>query len=144
MLRSLLVLKEQTTRYFQQERTKVACALPTHGRMSDKRHAAHMNRKTEAQNSKSRDKRVHGHISDKRHAAHMKGRTEALNEQSCDKRVAQDDRHTVVATLDLQIVLLDPRPFASMSYFKTKLARLDVSRHNFSTKTAPCSLWHGG
>ena len=45
-------------------------------------------------------------IKDKRYATHMKRKTEAHYEISRDKRVAKDNRHTVVVTLDLQVVLL--------------------------------------
>ena len=83
-----------------------------------------------------------GHISDERHAAHIKRKTEAQNEKLHEKRLATDN--SVVITLNLQVVLLAPRLFANVSYFKTKLACHDVTLYSLGTKTAPCYLWHGG
>ena len=120
------------------------CSSNVYGHISDDRHATHMKRKTEAQNSKSRDKRVYGRVSHKRLAVHMKRKTEAQNEKLRDRSVAKDYRHTAVVTLDLQVVLLAPKLFANVSYFKTKLACHDVTLYNLETKTAPCRLWHEG
>ena len=72
----------------------------------------------------------------------MKRKTEAQNEKLHEKRLATDN--SVVITLNLQVVLLAPRLFANVSYFKTKLACHDVTLYSLGTKTAPCYLWHGG
>ena len=41
-------------------------------------------------------------------------------------------------------MLLAPRLFASVSYFKTKHACHDVTLYHLATKTAACYLWHKG
>ena len=83
-----------------------------------------------------------GQCSQKEYDTHMKRKQEAQDEKTRDKRLAEDDRSVLVITMDLQIVLLAPKLFANASYYKTKLSCHNFTVYDVATRDCTCYFWH--
>lgn len=61
-----------------------------------------------------------------------------------DKSASLNNPKLLVATLDLQAVLLCPKSMSSATYYKRKLAVHNFTIYNVATKDTVCYLWHEG
>src|SRR5688572_16463813 len=76
---------------------------------------------------------------------HVREKDLARNCKEADKKLAVENPKTVlVATVDLQQVLLCPKSQSSATYYKRKLAVHNFTVYNLGTSSVDCYMWHEG
>ncbi len=87
-----------------------------------------------------------GNITDEDWQCHRAAVEAARKEKATDKKHAleEDEKKTLVLTMDLQAVLLAPRLQASALYYKTKLCVHNFTMFDLVSRDAVCYVWHEG
>lgn len=87
-----------------------------------------------------------GNMTDEKWASHRADVDEARQEKQNDKQRAstEDEKKTLLLTMDLQAVLLAPRLLASALYYKTKLCVRNFTLYDVVTRDVTCYVWHEG
>lgn len=85
-----------------------------------------------------------GNISQEDHQLHIDRKTSAQEEKSKQKELAQNNSSKLIFTMDVQAVLTAPKLQISASYYKKKLIAHNFTFFNLATKKGDCYIWHEG
>ena len=87
-----------------------------------------------------------GNITDEEWNRHREKVNAARKEKDVDKNQAleEEEKKTLVLTMDLQAVLLAPRLQASALYYKTKLCVHNFTIFDLVSRNVVCYVWHEG
>lgn len=76
--------------------------------------------------------------------AHQRRKEQARNAKEKYKAEARDSSNTVVATFDLESVLLSPKLTESSVYYKRKLSTYNLTVYSLADNSCTCYMWHEG